>query len=217
MQSPTALRLHREHIERLKRMGRVAEDKAKAAAMEKARIERAVIATERTQYRHRARLVAIGRILTQAYNQAFKRRVAEADARAKEENTMALSFILARRLHAGQGTKQTEFASNISINDVVHISAHHFDIPVSDILISGSIRRNPNTARARWVTSYICYKVLGRSYASIGRALNKDHTSILHGCRQIEKFRHTDETLNTHVVQVAEKVWAHVGGLQPTD
>jgi hypothetical protein len=49
-------------------------------------------------------------------------------------------------------------------------------------------QRQHSVVHARWIAMYLCSKVLGKSSPQIGRAFNRDHTSVLHALRNIERM-----------------------------
>lgn len=77
---------------------------------------------------------------------------------------------------------------------VIAVSAAHFGIGPDDIVGTG---RHRDTIQARMVAAWILRQD-GRSYPEIGRALGKDHSTVIHACRRIE----ADETLMSHAVIV---------------
>lgn len=62
---------------------------------------------------------------------------------------------------------------------------------VSAIDIAGEGRTRP-IARARFATAWLARNRLGYSFSRIGKALNRDHTSILHGIGRCEELRTND-------------------------
>jgi hypothetical protein len=73
-----------------------------------------------------------------------------------------------------------------SINDIQRIVAGKYDVTVSDIL---SPRRDQNIVRPRQVAYYLAKTLTVWSLPEIGRRFGgRDHTSVLSGCRKIERL-----------------------------
>lgn len=56
----------------------------------------------------------------------------------------------------------------------------------------------------RWVIYYIAVRRLGYSTSAVGRFLNKDHTTVLHGGKVMAKLIEQDGGWRTHVLSVLE-------------
>ncbi len=72
--------------------------------------------------------------------------------------------------------------------------------------ISGP-RRFKSLANARQVAMYLCRVASGKTYTDIGRAMRRDHSTIIHGTDSILDRLETDRTL---AAQVAE-LMVHLG------
>ena len=67
-----------------------------------------------------------------------------------------------------------------------------------------SIRRHRHVAVARQHFAFLCRKWTARSLPEIGRFIDKDHTTILHGIRKIEDMkvqRHTPHVRRERIIQ----------------
>lgn len=53
-------------------------------------------------------------------------------------------------------------------------------------------RRRQDIVHARWLVMYLAY-CEGMSYQVIGAAMNRDHTSVIHGVKQEQKRREKGE------------------------
>lgn len=70
-----------------------------------------------------------------------------------------------------------------------------------------SPRRARHIARPRQVIMYLAKKHLGLSLPTIGRSLgNRDHTTIMHGCRKIERLLRAGDPELTEFVAKCEAV-----------
>jgi chromosomal replication initiation ATPase DnaA len=71
----------------------------------------------------------------------------------------------------------------MKIREVIDLVVDITGVPHSDIL---SPKRDRVTARARQMVMWKAHKE-GHSLPAIGRVLGRDHTSVLHGVRQINR------------------------------
>ena len=83
---------------------------------------------------------------------------------------------------------------DISATDIVKRVAEATKIDEKDIV--GSSRRRP-IAEARQISIYLCREIMGTSLMAIGMHFGgRDHTTILHACRNIEKKIKTDKRIS---------------------
>jgi len=84
----------------------------------------------------------------------------------------------------------TEKEKVMSLDQIIRLVAEHFHIKVADIK---SKRRTRNLVEPRQLAMYICHNVAGASLPEVGRAFGgKDHTTVLHACRQVADRRTRD-------------------------
>jgi chromosomal replication initiation ATPase DnaA len=50
-----------------------------------------------------------------------------------------------------------------------------------------SCRRDANIARARQLVMWLAWKKTGYSFPRIGTILDRDHATVMHGCKKVEK------------------------------
>jgi hypothetical protein len=93
----------------------------------------------------------------------------------------------------------------VKISDIIAASALHFGLKEAEI--KGSCRRR-DIARARQIVGYLARELTAQSYPVIARHLgDKDHTTILWGCRKIAALiAGSHEGMVTHVQAVRELV-----------
>ena len=83
---------------------------------------------------------------------------------------------------------------DISATDIVKRVAEATKIDEKDIVSSS--RRRP-IAEARQISIYLCREIMGTSLMAIGMHFGgRDHTTILHACRNIEKKIKTDKRIS---------------------
>lgn len=69
-----------------------------------------------------------------------------------------------------------------------------------------SRRRGGPLIRPRHIAMYLCTILTIRSLPEIGRAFNRDHTTILHARDKIARMRRTNAELNAEVEALIEKL-----------
>ncbi len=73
----------------------------------------------------------------------------------------------------------------IKVDDILRIVSRHFAVPKSEIL---SDRRHRSVVRPRQIGMYLAKQLTARSLPEIGRRFgNRDHTTVLHAIRKIDK------------------------------
>lgn len=96
---------------------------------------------------------------------------------------------------------------NQDIKKIQQVVCEEYNISASCLL---SQRRLPHYVEARQVAMYLCKQLTDRSFPEIGRRFgDRDHTTILHGIRKIERLLATDAALRARVDALA----ARLGGL----
>ena len=92
----------------------------------------------------------------------------------------------------------------INPQDVLKVISSFYDIPVEKI--KGDSRRK-DLVKARQVCMYILRELVKLSYPAIGEFFNnKDHTTVMHSCKKIEKEIVKDSVLNSEVESLIEKI-----------
>ena len=85
--------------------------------------------------------------------------------------------------------------------------AHVTNIPVDAIT---SKRREKQVAYARHLSMYLLRDLAHQSYAQIGRLLGgRDHTTVLHGFRRIEKLLEEDADVRRDLLEIRAAIAAH--------
>jgi len=108
----------------------------------------------------------------------------------KEVNRDALESLLRDALH--EEAKRT-----LTIESIQKKVAEHFDIRLADMT---SRRRPQNVAFPRQVAMYLSRTLTSRSLADIGESFGgRDHGTVLHACRVIEKRTDKDQRLRQTV------------------
>lgn len=74
-----------------------------------------------------------------------------------------------------------------SVRLAVGLTGYALQIPAEVILASSS--RDHNIVRARQVAMYLSHVGLGMSLARVASALDRDRSTVAHGCHKIEDLR----------------------------
>ncbi len=85
---------------------------------------------------------------------------------------------------------------------VLIATAAVFDVPVAMIL---SQRRDAPTATARQTVYFVLRERMGWTLPEIGRFMNRDHTTVLHGCRTAHQRLLTDLDFFVKVAEVLSR------------
>lgn len=92
----------------------------------------------------------------------------------------------------------------ISVERIQQAVAEHFGIKRSDILAA---RRTRSVAWPRQVAMYLAKKLTLKSLPEIGRRFSgRDHTSILHGIRKVERLASSNPALKAEVSELAKQL-----------
>lgn len=85
----------------------------------------------------------------------------------------------------------------LTIDVIKRATAAHFQIPLAEMT---SARRGKQVARPRQVAMYLCKHNTSRNLSEIGRRFGgRDHTTVLHAIRQIERLRAEDPDLDADI------------------
>ena len=114
----------------------------------------------------------------------------------------AAGFVTALALVAE--ARRREQPRRITIAEIQRRVADHFELRLDDMT---SPCRQRFVARPRQVGMYLAHTLAGRSLPQIGRAFgNRDHTTVLHACRQIEALRLTDPDIAAAVDELTAEL-----------
>lgn len=92
----------------------------------------------------------------------------------------------------------------ITMEDVQDIVAQRFHLKVSELK---SKRRTKTLVHPRQIAMYLSREMTNSSFPEIGRDFGgKDHTTIIHACKQIEKALETDSTLRTTLESLKDDI-----------
>lgn len=89
---------------------------------------------------------------------------------------------------------------------ILRCVSEHFGVPINTIR---SERRDEATVTARHVAFYLCEET-GRSFKSIGRHFDRDHTTIMFGVRKIKAALKDDRVLVTTIDIIRKAIKATI-------
>lgn len=88
------------------------------------------------------------------------------------------------------------------IAEIQQATADRFRIRESEM---HSARRSRDVARPRQVAMYLSKHLTLKSIPEIGRRFGgRDHTTVIHACRQIEKLRQLDPALDADIIALTK-------------
>ena len=92
----------------------------------------------------------------------------------------------------------------ITILEVQLLVCRHFGLRPGDMV---SPCRQRAVARPRQVAMFLCHEIARRSLPQIGRAFGgRDHTTVIHACRQVERLRAEDPAFDAAVRDLAARL-----------
>lgn len=76
------------------------------------------------------------------------------------------------------------------IREIQEAVSRYFQLPLNEML---SERQSRHVVRPRHIAMYLARELTLHSYPSIGRHFgNRDHTTVMHACRKVEKLVEED-------------------------
>ena len=92
----------------------------------------------------------------------------------------------------------------VTIRDVQDAVCEHFDVPR---IYMESARRTKNHYLPRSVAMFLCGRLTSKSATVIGRSFGgRDHTTVLHNIRVIEKMLALEHPINKDVKAISKKL-----------
>jgi chromosomal replication initiator protein len=92
----------------------------------------------------------------------------------------------------------------VAIDDIQEAVCTHFHVKMNELK---SRRRSKTLVHPRQIAMYLSRELTEASYPEIGRHFGgKDHTTIIHACRQVAKAREADATLHATLETLKEQI-----------
>ncbi len=82
----------------------------------------------------------------------------------------------------------------MSVETIQHITARAFESNRDEMLRQDRARP---AVKARHAAMWLARKYTGRSFSELGHDFRRDHTTVMHGCGMIEKWRRDDPQFGT--------------------
>lgn len=94
---------------------------------------------------------------------------------------------------------------NISGKSILKIVADFFDIDQNEIL---GQKRTKNLVYPRQLSMYLMRHEINYSFPNIGKELGgKDHSTVMHGCKKIEKESSRNSEIQEHLARIKERLY----------
>lgn len=92
----------------------------------------------------------------------------------------------------------------ITMDDIEEAVAGRFHVKIAEMK---SRRRSKTLVHPRQIAMYLCRELTDSSYPEIGRHFGgKDHTTIIHACKQIAKAKEADLTLRSTLENLKDQI-----------
>ncbi|MDE3018267.1 MAG: chromosomal replication initiator protein DnaA [Nitrospirota bacterium] len=92
----------------------------------------------------------------------------------------------------------------IAMDDIEEAVATRFHVKVAELK---SRRRSKTLVHPRQIAMYLCREMTDASFPEIGRHFGgKDHTTIIHACKQIAKAKEADNTLRATLESLKDQI-----------
>jgi chromosomal replication initiator protein len=92
----------------------------------------------------------------------------------------------------------------VSMEDIQETVGARFHVKITDLK---SRRRSKTLVHPRQIAMYLCRELTDSSYPEIGRQFGgKDHTTIIHACKQVMKAKDTDRALCATLDSLREQI-----------
>lgn len=92
----------------------------------------------------------------------------------------------------------------VAMDDIQEAVCAQFHVKMTELK---SRRRSKTLVHPRQIAMYLCRELTDASYPEIGRQFGgKDHTTIIHACRQVAKAKETDTMLQTTIETLKEQI-----------
>ena len=92
----------------------------------------------------------------------------------------------------------------VSMDDIQETVGARFHVKIADLK---SRRRSKTLVHPRQIAMYLCRELTDSSYPEIGRQFGgKDHTTIIHACKQVIKAKDSDSVLSATLESLKEQI-----------
>lgn len=92
----------------------------------------------------------------------------------------------------------------VAMEDIQEVVCTQFHVKINELK---SRRRSKTLVHPRQIAMYLCRELTDASYPEIGRHFGgKDHTTIIHACRQVSKAKKADTQLHATLENLKERI-----------
>ena len=92
----------------------------------------------------------------------------------------------------------------VAMDDIQEAVCTQFHVKMTELK---SRRRSKTLVHPRQIAMYLCRELTDASYPEIGRQFGgKDHTTIIHACRQVTKAKETNTVLQATLETLKEQI-----------
>lgn len=92
----------------------------------------------------------------------------------------------------------------VAMEDIQDVVCTQFHVKINELK---SRRRSKTLVHPRQIAMYLCRELTDASYPEIGRHFGgKDHTTIIHACRQVAKAKDADPAMQTTLEKLKEQI-----------
>lgn len=106
--------------------------------------------------------------------------------------TLELARQMLKRMNIEQGRQ-------ITPERIMKLVASHFDLKVADLK---GVSRAHVISRPRQIAMFLARKHTELSFPEIGRAFNKDHTTVIAACRKLDKLENSNDPLAVAAAEI---------------
>jgi hypothetical protein len=117
---------------------------------------------------------------------------------------------LSAKLKAMVREDQSPLVVPSRIKPVISAVAKYYGVSVGDLV---SFRRTRDVVRPRQVAMYLARELTKQTFPAIGCVLDRNHTTVLHGCRQIATLRQQDPRLDAEIRELTKRLTPSIPGL----
>lgn len=93
----------------------------------------------------------------------------------------------------------------VDVKSIIDVVADHFKIPVTDLL---GKKRNKEIVVPRQIAMFLAREMGGMSYPDIGRAFDRDYTTVIHSFEKVKAEIKKDAALKTLVSEIRSRTHA---------
>ena len=93
----------------------------------------------------------------------------------------------------------------IEAETIIEVVAEHFEIPVADLL---GKKRNKEIVMPRQIAMYVAREMGGMSYPDIGRAFDRDYTTVIHSYEKVKAELKKDTGLRGAISEIRSRAHA---------